>query len=226
MATNFPGSLDAFTNPSSSDTLDNPPHDQQHADVNDAVEALQAKVGVDGSAVTDSLDYKVENFTNKLGSGSAVRTFGTFAGGEVLQAAELNTVLPACMLPSTSVTLTTGTPTYVPFATESYDPLGWHSTTSNTSRITPTIAGWYLCNAYVNNINGAGTNMRGFIGIERSRAETVSRFDINNYAPDDFGTTGFVYLDGSTDYVEVVVAQYSGGNRTPTVKLSVVLVAR
>jgi len=61
MATNFPGSLDSFTNPTSADTLDNPPHDQQHADVNDAVEALQAKVGVDGSAVTSSLDYKVAN---------------------------------------------------------------------------------------------------------------------------------------------------------------------
>lgn len=59
MATNFPTSLDAFTNPTSSDTLDNPPHDQQHADVNDAVEALQAKVGVNGSAVTTSLDYRV-----------------------------------------------------------------------------------------------------------------------------------------------------------------------
>ena len=38
-----------------------PSHSAQHADVNDAVEALQAKVGVDGSAVTSSLDYKVAN---------------------------------------------------------------------------------------------------------------------------------------------------------------------
>ena len=59
MATNFPISLDAFTNPTAVDTLDSPPHDVQHADANDAIEALQAKVGVDGSAVTTSLDYKV-----------------------------------------------------------------------------------------------------------------------------------------------------------------------
>jgi hypothetical protein len=37
------------------------PHATQHADLNDAVESLQAKVGVDGSAVTGSLDYKVAN---------------------------------------------------------------------------------------------------------------------------------------------------------------------
>jgi len=59
MSTNFPSGLDNFTNPTSGDTLDSPDHAAQHADVNDAVEALQTKVGVDGSAVTGSLDYKV-----------------------------------------------------------------------------------------------------------------------------------------------------------------------
>ena len=59
MATNFPTSLDTLTNPTSSDSLSSPSHSAQHANVNDAVEALQAKVGVDGSAVTTSLDYKV-----------------------------------------------------------------------------------------------------------------------------------------------------------------------
>ena len=59
MATNFPTSLDTLTNPSATDTLDSPPHDEQHADANDAIEALQAKVGVDSSAVTSSLDYRV-----------------------------------------------------------------------------------------------------------------------------------------------------------------------
>ena len=59
MATNFPASLDTLTNPSATDTLDSPPHDEQHADANDAIEALQAKVGVDGSAVTTSIDYQL-----------------------------------------------------------------------------------------------------------------------------------------------------------------------
>lgn len=63
MATNFPTSLDSLTNPSSTDAMDSAtvPHATQHADLNDAVEALQAKVGVDSSAVTTSLDYKVAN---------------------------------------------------------------------------------------------------------------------------------------------------------------------
>ena len=59
MATNFPGGVDSFTNPTSGDTLASPDHAAQHADVNDAVEALQAKVGADSSAVTTSHDYKI-----------------------------------------------------------------------------------------------------------------------------------------------------------------------
>lgn len=58
MATNFPTSLDALTNPTSSDALSSPSHSAQHANANDAIEALQAKVGIDSSAVTTSLDYK------------------------------------------------------------------------------------------------------------------------------------------------------------------------
>ena len=63
MATNFPSGLDSFTNPSASDKMDSVsvPHATQHANLNDAVEALEAKVGADGSAVTSSHDYILSN---------------------------------------------------------------------------------------------------------------------------------------------------------------------
>ena len=64
MATSFPSGLDALTNPTSSDGLNSPDHAGQHANVNDAVEALQAKVGVTASAVVSSLDYKVNKPLN------------------------------------------------------------------------------------------------------------------------------------------------------------------
>ena len=41
MATNFPGSQDSLTNPSSGDTLDSPDHAGQHTDANDAIEAIE-----------------------------------------------------------------------------------------------------------------------------------------------------------------------------------------
>jgi microcystin-dependent protein len=58
MATNFPASLDTLTNPSGSNTLSSPSHASQHGNANDAIEAIQAKIGVDNSAVTTTLDYK------------------------------------------------------------------------------------------------------------------------------------------------------------------------
>ncbi len=86
MATSFPTSLDTLTNPTGSNTLNSPSHAGQHADANDAIEALQAKVGVNGSAVTTSLDYKVtypqevivvaiSDETTAITTGTAVVTF-------------------------------------------------------------------------------------------------------------------------------------------------------
>lgn len=59
MATNFPTTLDTLTNPLSTDALNSPSHSAQHANANDAIEALEAKVGVDSSAVTSSHTYKI-----------------------------------------------------------------------------------------------------------------------------------------------------------------------
>ena len=70
MATNYPTSLDNFTNPASTDLMNSVtvPHNEQHANANDAIEALQAKVGADSSVVTSSLDYKVAQLeANTLG---------------------------------------------------------------------------------------------------------------------------------------------------------------
>ena len=65
MTTNYPASLDNFVNPAGTATLASPDHAGQHSDINDAVEALQAKVGVDSSAVVTSLDYKVAQKIDK-----------------------------------------------------------------------------------------------------------------------------------------------------------------
>jgi hypothetical protein len=60
MATNFPTSLDSLTNPQGTDSVLAVSHAAQHANANDAIEALEAKVGANNSAVTTSLDYRVK----------------------------------------------------------------------------------------------------------------------------------------------------------------------
>lgn len=51
MPTNFPSSLDAFNNPGATDDFDDVGlfHDEQHANANDAIEALEVVVGTTGS---------------------------------------------------------------------------------------------------------------------------------------------------------------------------------
>ncbi len=60
MPTLFPGGLDSFTSPIATNPLNAPlSHTHAHVDLNDSVEALEAKVGVDSSAVVTSLDFLV-----------------------------------------------------------------------------------------------------------------------------------------------------------------------
>jgi len=92
MATNFPASLDTLTNPTSSDSLSSPSHSAQHANVNDAVEALQAKVGVDSSAVTSSLDYKVAQLESDVSG---------LVTGKILQVVEGSTTTPVTIATTT-----------------------------------------------------------------------------------------------------------------------------
>jgi hypothetical protein len=76
LATNFPTSLDTLTNPDGTSSLSNPSHATQHSNANDAIEALQAKVGVNGSANTSSLDYRL----SQVESGGQVGTELGLAG--------------------------------------------------------------------------------------------------------------------------------------------------
>jgi hypothetical protein len=65
MATNFPNQLDNLQNPVSTDLLNSPDHAKQHQDVNDAVEALQSKVGVSGSTNQSTIDYRIVQLESK-----------------------------------------------------------------------------------------------------------------------------------------------------------------
>ena len=53
MTTAFPGAIDAFTNPTASDPLDSVtvPHASQHANINDAVEAIETAIGTTAAPV-------------------------------------------------------------------------------------------------------------------------------------------------------------------------------
>ena len=51
MATDFPTAIDDFTNPTATDYLNSPSHAGQHANANDAIEAIEAFIGVNGNGI-------------------------------------------------------------------------------------------------------------------------------------------------------------------------------
>ena len=109
MATNFPTSIDALTNPVNTDVLTSPDHAEQHANANDAIEALQAKVGVNSSAVATSLDYKV---------GLKVDKTTLTTTGDIFYASSANTPARLAIGSSTNVlTVSGGVPVWSAFVT-------------------------------------------------------------------------------------------------------------
>lgn len=124
MTTNFPTSLDALTNPTSTDALTSPSHSGQHANANDAIEALEAKVGVDGSAVTTSLDYLVTQ-ANAIGSS------GLVSGTYYITSSNTGT--------TQATVTTTGAVSYLPFLVErttTFDRIACRTSTTITGTST------------------------------------------------------------------------------------------
>ena len=69
MTTAFPGAVDAFTNPTATDALDSVtvPHAAQHADINDAVEAIETYLLAQNFGFTSGLYYRgIGGFSPKL----------------------------------------------------------------------------------------------------------------------------------------------------------------
>lgn len=70
MPTSYPAAFDAFSNPTSSDNLDSisVPHAAQHTNVNDAVEAIQAELGLDPAGGYTTVRARLEATEQLTGS--------------------------------------------------------------------------------------------------------------------------------------------------------------
>ena len=89
MATNYPNSLDVLINPTVNDTLNSVtvPHHLQHANVNDAIEAVQTVLGInpagshltikDRIAASEALNGLTDVTITSVASGNILRYDGT-----------------------------------------------------------------------------------------------------------------------------------------------------
>ena len=194
MAINYPSSLDNFTNPQPSDTLDSvaAPHATQHSDLNDAVEALQAKVGADSSAVTTSHDYKISQIESDISTAqsdistaqsdiSTAQSSISTLQSDVTDPSKL--VVPRIHLKKTSnQNITSGSTIYVTWQTqEKIDTSHFsHSTSTASDDITFLESGLYMIIANVvtnNSTNGTRNVPRASIRVNGTEVSSTRTYD-------------------------------------------------
>lgn len=96
--------------------------------------------------------------------------------------------------------------------TEVLDADGGHSTVTNTSRYTPTVPGLYLVFGSVGWPSTTAGDRRLQIALNGGGViGSGAAFDPSNAVTSGMQTSGFVTCNGSTDYIEVMAAQASGG---------------
>ncbi|MBN1174536.1 MAG: hypothetical protein JXA67_20375 [Micromonosporaceae bacterium] len=161
-------------------------------------------------------------------------TYSNVAAGAKIYASTINDLIlygparPICMLQhvTTGQTINHNSNTTLTFGsgTEVFDDLDWHSTSSNTSRITPTIAGRYkitatvvwaatttitACTVFVNKV-GVGVDSSG--NHKPNATNGVATFGgiVNTWAD----------MNGSTDYLEMTVTQLSTGSVSQVTNVS------
>lgn len=84
MASGFPGSIDSFTNPTSTSALNSPSHSGQHSDLNDAVNKVETYMGlvkVIPTSVTGSGVSLSANGTVTFSAASSIAINGCFGAG-------------------------------------------------------------------------------------------------------------------------------------------------
>lgn len=129
--------------------------------------------------------------------------------------ADMNVVAnpPICKVRQTvAQSLTTSTITPITFTTEDVDTSGMHSTSSNTSRLVATVAGWYLCSgniSYAANATGIRTTAWQVNGVAAPGAGQL--FVATAAATNRLAAVSTLLQLAIGDYVELIGFQSSGG---------------
>lgn len=102
--------------------------------------------------------------------------------------------------------------TAVSWNVEDIDPYNFHSTTTNPTRVTPTVAGWYRGWYSFGFVEGTTTDTSRSGYIAKNGVETRSRHNARPHAVSTQsraprGVPFYIDLNGTTDYVELFVYQ-------------------
>ena len=180
-ATNFPTSLDTLTNPAGTDSVATVSHSGQHSNANDAIEALEAKLGTGASTpITDSIfvgdGTGTSRFTtwatttrvtatNFLATGST--TLQAFTATNATTSAATTTNLFATTASSTNLFSTSATTT-THFATTA-SSTNLYFTTANGGNLTSSGLG-----TFANILANASSTFQNFTGINATTTNATT----------------------------------------------------
>ena len=112
---------------------------------------------------------------------------------------------------STAQSIATATLTKAQLTGEAFDSDGWFDAVTN-HRFQPTLAGKYLVTAYVNFENVTSSLLTFYKnGAAAGLAMEDLSIAVANYM--NISAADIVTMNGTTDYLELFVAQYTGGAR-------------
>lgn len=135
------------------------------------------------------------------------------AGEKILNADLAGSTFPMVRLTQTvAQSIASATSVALTFTTEDLDPSGFHDPVTNNSRITPTVAGWYrFTGTYFTAAMTTPTQRQIFFRKNGAGAVAPGARDAGAALTASIATTSLIQMNGTTDYVELVVQQSSAG---------------
>lgn len=177
-------------------------------------------VAITGGTVTGITDLAIADGGTGASTASAARTsLGSTATGDSLftatSASAAKTVVDAgapafSAYQSTLQTLPNTTLTKIQLQTEEFDTAGAYDNATN-YRFTPQVAGYYQVNGGLQ--FSAGATGECIISVFKNGVETKRGQDLSTTLTVGLNMAALVFLNGTTDYIELWGYQGSGGNK-------------
>lgn len=143
---------------------------------------------------------------------------GQFANNGIPSAGDLNALFPTCVLYKTTAQTLAGntdvTLTWTAAGDEIRDPLGWHSTSTNATRVTVSLAGLYRIVGNLQANGNLGNGARLYIRKNGTTTLAMEAADQAATAANSAFSITWTGILAANDYVELLIRNNQATSRS------------